>query len=254
MKEKVIDFLCSHRSIREFAPKAVEANILEKLYEVVCCTASSLGMQQSSVIRVTDPEKKAAIAEIATQEYIARAPELWIYCADTHRNTEILKQKDALTNVGFDADHFFQGVTDAALTAQNVNVAVEALEMGGVFIGSILNHTKKIVELLELPEGVFPVLGYIFGYPGQNPQKKPRMPKEYRIFENQYGLSENIVSDLAPYDAIMNTYYDLRDANRRVDTFTDQVVTKYAKSNPIRCELLTVAKEQGFQLEASDKD
>lgn len=53
---------------------------------------------------------------------------------------------------------------------------------------------------------------------------------------------------LADYDEEIQTYYDLRDANRRVDCFTDQVVKKIGTMNPDRNRLTRVAKRQGFRL------
>ena len=46
----------------------------------------------------------------------------------------------------------------------------------------------------------------------------------------------------------MQTYYDLRDVNRRVDSFTDQVVTKAKNPNLIRHKILQDIKDQGFDL------
>ena len=55
------------------------------------------------------------------------------------------------------------------------------------------------------------------------------------------------------YDAEMRTYYDLRDANRRVDSFTNQVVTRLKNVNPKRQEILNVVKKQGFDLKVYDE-
>lgn len=46
----------------------------------------------------------------------------------------------------------------------------------------------------------------------------------------------------------MSTYYDLRDANRRVDSFSNQVVAKLNNVNPKRQEILNIINKMGFDL------
>lgn len=47
----------------------------------------------------------------------------------------------------------------------------------------------------------------------------------------------------------MQTYYDLRDANRRADSFSNQIAKPYANPDEMRREIFKVALEQGFSLE-----
>ncbi len=238
----------SHRSIREFTGDPVSDEDIALLREVAARTASSMGLQQASIVRVTDPEKKRQITEVAGQEYVARAPELWIYLVDIYRNTQIASEKGLETSAALGMDYFFQGFTDAALMAQNVNSAIEALGMGAVFIGNILNDPMRIVEILELPAGTFPVVGQLFGHPNQQPDRKPRMPMQFRFFENRYQRPDSYTAALQDYDREMNQYYDLRNANRRVDTFTDQVVKRLSGENEMRQRMLDWIEENGFLL------
>ena len=92
------------------------------------------------------------------------------------------------------------------------------------------------------------MVGLLFGKPNQAPELKPRMPMEFRVFENSYEKRDDYVTDLTDYDAVMHTYYDLRQANKRVDTFTDQVVTKYRNADVRRNQVLEDAENNGFQL------
>ena len=238
----------SHRSIREFQDKEVEKGKLEALQEVARRTASSMGLQQASILRVTDPQKKKDFALVAKQDYVARAPEVWIFLLDLYRNAEIAREKGSNEHYGLGMDFFFQGWTDASLMAQNVMNAIEALDMGGVFIGNVLNDPKKVIEIFDLPKGVFPVVGILFGYPDQNPQLKPRMDMTFRFFENTYKKEEDYLKSLEDYDLEMQTYYDLRDANKRVDSFSNQVMTKLGHFSENRQKILDFVKEQGFVL------
>jgi len=232
MDNLMIQRQLNHRTIREFKNEGIPEEVFYKLIEVARRTPTSNGMQASSIIRVTDNQKRKAIADVCKQEYVARAPELLILIADQYRNYRIADEKGGYEPSARDMDRFFQGFTDACLTAQNIVNAAEALDLGVVYLGSILNDAEKIIEILELPELTMPVVGLGIGYPNQNPQLKPRMSMDLRLFENTE----------------MQTYYDLRDANKRVDSFSNQVVAKLKNLIPKRSDMLSIMKKQGFDL------
>ena len=238
-----------HRSIREFKDTAIPGEVFDTLMEVARRTATSNGMQSYSIIRVTDPYIKKEIANVCNQEYVGRVPELLIFVVDQFRNNSIAKEKGAETENAADMDRFFQGFTDACLALQNVANAAEAMGLGVMYLGSILNDSARICELLKLPELTFPVLGLGIGYPNQNPQLKPRFENRLRVFENGYRVFENYLEEIKDYDREMTSYYDLRNANRRVDSFSDQVVAKLNISMPNRQGMLKVIEQQGFKVQ-----
>lgn len=90
----------------------------------------------------------------------------------------------------------------------------------------------------------------MFGEPAQKPQLKPRMPMELRTFENAYaeGDEGTYLQTLKDYDSEMTSYYDLRDANRRVDSFTDQLTRVMERSYPERRRVVQAIADQGFDL------
>jgi nitroreductase len=237
-----------HRSIREFSDRTVPEETISTILRVANRTATSNGMQHASIIRVTDPERKRAIAEICRQPYVARTTEFWIFIADCYRNARIAAANGCDADSARDMDRFFQGFTDAALQAQNAAAAIESLGLGCVFFGSILNDPAGIIRILDLPELTFPVLGLGFGYPAQSPQLKPRMPLELRVFENGYRALDDYRESLAGYDAEMETYYDLRNTNRKSETFSQQVVKQLSNPIPGRADIVNVIRAQGFDL------
>lgn len=241
-----------HRTIREFTDEEIPKEVFEQLIEVARRTATANGMQASSIIRVTDREIKKEISEVCKQEYVARASELLIFLVDQYRNSQIAREKGFTGDSNRDMDNFFSSFTDACITAQNIVNAAESLGLGTVYLGSILNDSEKICQILQLPQLTFPVIGLGIGYPNQSPQLKPRMDMKYRVFENKYETFDNYLEELKDYDEEMTTYYDLRDANRRVDCFSDQVVTKYTNANPKRQEILNIVRKMGFDLHLKD--
>jgi hypothetical protein len=126
--------------------------------------------------------------------------------------------------------------------------AAEAMGLGAMYLGSILNDAEKIIEILNLPELTMPVVGLGIGYPNQSPQLKPRMEMDLRVFENTYHKFDNYLEEVKDYDQEMQTYYDLRDANKRVDCFSDQVVSRLKNLIPKRSDMLNIMKNQGFDL------
>ena len=238
----------SHRTIREFSSKVVPEEVISTLLSVANRTASSNGMQQFSIIRITDAAIKRRIAAVCEQEYVGRVPELFIFVADCYRNSRIAYEQGYESKDTCDMDRFFQAFTDACLAVQNMTASIESLGLGAVYFGSILNDLQEIIDILALPEFTFPVLGIGFGYPAQNPQLKPRMDISLKVFENQYRVFDNYSENISGYDKEMQTYYDLRDNGKHSDSFSVQVVKKLRAVREKRVLLLSIAKKQGFDL------
>lgn len=238
-----------HRTIREFTDEPVDKKDLLDILQVANRTATSTGMQGYSIIRVTDKSKREEISKVCNQEYLKRVPELFIFVVDLFRNSRIAREQGHELASEGDMDRFFQGFSDAMLAAQNSTNAIESKGMGVVFFGSILNDPDEIVRILNLPKLTFPAVGLGFGYPNQEPQLKPRMELDLKVFENEYKVFDNYLEEIAEYDKVMNQYYDLRDANRRVDTFSLQVVKRLEGVMEKRSKILNSIRRQGFDLQ-----
>jgi nitroreductase len=245
---ETLDRQLAHRTIREFTDRPVPDDVLGTLTEVINRTATSTGLQSYCVIRVTDPAQRGRIADVCAQEYAARVTELFIFAADAYRNARIARAHGYEGDAVSDMDRFFQGFTDATLAAQNLTNAVESLGMGAVYFGSILNDPQAIIDILDLPEYTFPVVGVGFGYPAQDPQLKPRMPMRLKFFENKYALPDDFDEAIDGYDESMKEYYDTRENGRRSDTFSNQVVKRLTNTIENRTLLMNTARDQGFHL------
>lgn len=249
---KTIENQLNHRSIRAFKDKKVEDETLNTLFNVANRTSSSVAMQSYSIIRVTDSEKRKAISNVCNQEYVETAPELLIFIVDLYRNAQISKEMGENIDDKINMDKFFQGFTDGSIACQNTVVAIESLGMGAVFLGSTLNDSEKIIEILELPAFTFPIVGLGFGYPDQDPQLKPRMNTSLKVFENKYEIQDSYLDSIKDYDRSMEEYYDLRDTKKPLDSFSKQVVMRFTTPNEKRAKILNVIKKQGFKLGLED--
>ena len=74
------------------------------------------------------------------------------------------------------------------------------------------------------------------------------MDMELRMFDNSYKCFDNYTAKIKENDEIMQTYYDLRNINQRVDSFSNQVIAKLKNVNPIRQKIVNTIVEQGFDL------
>lgn len=238
-----------HRTIREFKDEKIDQKVTKKLLEVVNMSASSNGMQNMSIIRVSDQDLKDKLAINGKQEYMRRAPELWIFIVDLKRNYEIAREKGVENDNMIGFDKFIQGFTDAIIAAQNLTVAVESLGMGANYFGNIHNDTKHVIDLLGLPKLTYPAVGVGFGIPNQKPQLKPRLDVNLKTFENSYRTYDSYMDMIGDYDKEMTTYYDLRDSGRKSESFSSQIEKKQGSIIANRNKMFDTLKEQGFVLD-----
>jgi nitroreductase len=244
---ETIKTLLNHRSIRSFTDKQISQEKVDLLISAAQHAATSNFFQQYSIIGVTDPAKKKALAEIGNQHYIAEADRLFVLVIDMHRNAKIAEAKEQSTDVLSSTDFFFRAFSDTVIAAQNVVAAAESLGLGAVYLGSILNDPQAVIDLLRLPKFTFPAFGIAIGYPNQSPQLKPRLPKEAVYFENEYHSMKQPLEELKDYDYDVNQYYDLRDANRRVDTFTNQIAKAVSGTqSEAKKKMLETLRSQGL--------
>ncbi|MDF7669478.1 NADPH-dependent oxidoreductase [Lactobacillus sp. ESL0703] len=244
-----IDNQINHRSIRKFKDQKLTEEQLETLYTVFQHTATSMFMQNATLLHITDEAKRAKIRELCNQQYVGAEGDLFIFVVDLYRNQQIRQQLGKDDGRVHMSDLFMQGMDDTLLAWQNVANAVESMGLGYVPLGTINDHPLAMLDVLDLPELTFPALGMQVGVPDQEPQLKPRLPLQFTTFENDYPRDFQ-VSDLADYDQLVTTYYDLRDSNRRIDSFTKQISGAKLDSHKIdRDQLPELLHQQGLCLD-----
>ena len=207
IENETIKHQLNHRAIRAFKDQTLSEEQLTTLYEVARHTATSMFMQQFSILHITDDGRLHTM------------------------------------------DIFFQALQDTMLAVQNVINAAESMGLGIVPLGTVNDDPKAMLKVLDLPELTYPALGLQVGVPDQEPQLKPRLPLEFTTFENEYPRDFE-VSELKDYDEIVQTYYDLRDANRRIDSFTNQINGKKLNTHQNkRDDIVEAIHSQGLALD-----
>ena len=126
----IIELLQAHRSIRKFQDREIPRPLLETLIRAGQCAATSNHIQAYTVIRVTDRDNRARMAELAGgQQHIVEAAEFLVFCADLKRPTEAAERAGAKVIRGM-TEQLLVATIDTALMAQNVAVAAESVGLG----------------------------------------------------------------------------------------------------------------------------
>jgi nitroreductase len=239
---QVIEQQLAHRSIRSYTGDPIPPEMLETLIRAGQGAASSSFIQAYSVIRVTRPEVRRAVAEAAGgQVWIERAAEFLVFCADLRRIEAACERAGRGPLAGW-TEHGLAAVIDVALMAQNLLLAAESLGLGGVFIGGIRNDPERVAELLGIPRLVVPVFGMCLGWPADAPEVKPRMPMDLILHQDTYRDPSD--EEVAAYDATMAAYYASRSATRKLGDWTTTTAT--AVQGKTREHMLAFLQRQGL--------
>ncbi|HEX8048335.1 NADPH-dependent oxidoreductase [Rhizobium sp.] len=247
---ETLDTLLSHRSVRNYLPKAVPDSVLHLAIAAAQSAPSSSNLQAWSVIAVADEARKSRLNTVAgTQRQIEQAPLLLIWLADLNRPRKIAAD-DGAPAEGLDyVESFLLGVIDAALAAQNAVSALESLGLGTCYIGAIRNDPEVIARELELPEGVFPVFGLTVGYPDPAVPAgvKPRLPQSTVLYRERYDTTPR-PDDLKDYNAALGRF-QAEQAIPLID-WTEQVKNRIGTVEALKGRHLlgAAARKLGFKL------
>ncbi len=238
-----IELLARHRSIRKFTDEVVDPALFTRLIEAGQAAASSSFLQGVTIIRVTDPNKRAALRAAANdQAYVETAPEFLVFCADLSRSMRCCTAHGGTAAKGL-TEQFIIATVDTALYAQNIVIAAESAGLGICYIGALRNNPAKVTELLDLPQQVYPVFGLCLGHPAQDPEVKPRLPVSVTLKTDSYS-TDGEDEAIAAYDEEMRTYYANRPANIKIQGWSDQMAGLLAKEG--RPHMLAFLQSQGF--------
>ncbi|MBS1703962.1 MAG: nitroreductase family protein [Armatimonadetes bacterium] len=184
----------AHRSVRRFTDEAISTETMAGLVAAAQSAATSSNLQSWSAISVQNPEKRHAIAEAcANQKQVETAAAFFVFLADLNRIHRYAVAHE-IDPDGLDtAEMYTVAVIDAALAAERMVCAAEALGYGICYIGALRNHPDRVREILNLPEKTFGIFGLCIGRPAENARAdiKPRLSQDQVWFEEEYPESLN---------------------------------------------------------------
>ena len=172
---ETMKMLYERASCRSFRDEPVPDETLDAVLTAASHAATGGNLQPYSVIRVRDAEVRQRLMVLCgDQPFIGKAPVSLVFCIDFHR----LERWAASENAPFSARrafrHFWISFQDVVICAQTICTAADAMGLGAVYVGTVLECLDELKDLLKLPEGVFPVVMVCLGYPkGQlTPRRK----------------------------------------------------------------------------------
>ena len=201
-----VERFLNHRSVRHFSDEPVPESTIIGLIAAAQSAATSSNLQLWSVVSIQDPDAREKVATlVGNQEQVRTCGWFFAFLADVHR-IQTAAQAAGEPADGLDYTEFYtMAVIDAALAAERMVCAAEALGLGICYIGGLRNDPQGVKKLIGLPEGVFGVFGLCIGWPAEpnTADIKPRLAQEAVWFKEQYELSPNV----AEYDERMREFY-----------------------------------------------
>ena len=191
---EVLRQLHERKSVRVYEDHPVEPEVKRAILEAAIQAPSAGNMALYTILDITDPEKKAALAKSCDdQPFIAKAPVVLIFCADYRRWYDVFcRYVDEVRRP--DMGDLFLAEADALIAAQNAVVAAHSLGLGSCYIGDITENYEYHKKLLNLPQYVVPAAMLSLGYPTQQQLRRPKPPRhpvEALVHENGYDLEKS---------------------------------------------------------------
>lgn len=253
MDNPTLNLIHAHGSVRRYKPDPVPASLIETIVAAGQRASTSSNKQTYSIIAVTDEEKRLALMEIAGgQIQIQQAPVFLTFCADRARLNRVSELRGYEQNFST-IESFLISAVDAAIVAQNTALAAESLGLGICYIGAIRNNAEKVIEILNLPKGVFPITGMTVGVPLHPIRIRPRLPQEAILHWESYNPDQD--EALFAYDQTMietGIYKDrqvpIKGKESEIESYGWMEHTARRVSNPARPELRAIIEKQGFGL------
>jgi len=245
--------LLGHRSIRRFTDQPVDDDTLDLVLACGLSAPSKSDLQQASIIRVRDPDKRQVIAGlIPDMPWIGTVPVFLVICGDSRR----IRRIAGMRGWPFANDHLdavINAVSDAAMVLQNLVTAAEARGLGACPISVVRNHAARIIELLELPPLVFPLAGLCLGHPAHPGYVSLRLPPAVTVHTDRYNDSD-LATQVDAYDRRRDAVYTIpAEKQRHVDEYGVADFYGWSEdkarqtSRPERADLGAVLRRHGLK-------
>ena len=155
------------RSVRAFAPEAVEAEKVAQVLAAANAAPSAGNLQGYEIFRVTRENERAALARAALaraaldQFFVAQAPVVLVFCANQARSAAHYRERGAR----------LYAIQDATIACAFAMLAATALGLSTVWVGAF--DDAAVQRVLGCPD-LLPVAILPIGYPAEEPEPTPR--------------------------------------------------------------------------------
>ena len=243
----------TRRTIRQYTHQDIPETLLNELLTVAMQASNTGNMQLYSVVVTRDAEQKQRLAPAHfNQPMITGAPVVLTFCADVNRFVKWASCRKA--EAGFDNFQTFIAATiDAMLFAQSFCDAAEDQGLGICYLGTTTYNAGPIIEALNLPRLVVPIVTVTVGYPADPlPAQSERLPLAAIVHEETYAdyTPESIDALYAEKEALAVNQRFVKENGKETlaQVFTEIRYTK-ANNEYFSTAFLEVLKKQGFLTE-----
>ena len=176
----------ARRTVRHYSATMPEESLLDLLVASALSASAKSDFQQASILRVTDPAKRAAIGALfPAMPWIGTSPVFFVFLGDARRLQRIGELRGKPVRNGT-LEGFFNASIDAALALQTMILCAESAGLGVCPISVIRNEVDKVGAILALPDLVFPVAGLCLGYPQGEGHVSLRLPRSATSHRDSY--------------------------------------------------------------------
>jgi nitroreductase len=158
MTQPVLEAIYSRRSIREYTDEQVSSGTLREIVKAGVWAPSGLNNQPWRFVVVQDDAVRQKLSE-------------------TTHYSQIVLAAPALICVFLDKSAMYDDVKDhqaAGACIQNMLLAVEALNLGAVWLGQILKQKEKVNRILDVKDEYDLMAVLAIGHPAHRNQKSTR--------------------------------------------------------------------------------
>ena len=165
----------TRRSIRRYADKDVEQQLLSSLLAQASRTQTMGNLQLYSVVVTRSKEGKELLAPAHfNQPMVTQAPVVLTICADFHRTTTWCENRKATPGYN-NFLSFINAAIDALLFTQTFCNLAEEEGLGCCYLGTTVYQPQQIIDALHLPSLVMPVATITLGWPDEEPPLTDRL-------------------------------------------------------------------------------
>ena len=181
------NYFSTRRTIRAYdSDKEVDLSLIRRLIEQAAHAPNTGNMQLYSVILTTDPaEIKALAPSHFSQPAITGAKAVLTFCMDLRRYHRWCVNGGAQPGLN-NLQGYTWAVMDTAIFAQQFVTLAELNGLGTCYLGTTTYNAPEIARLLNLQQGVVPLVTVTLGYPAETPDLPERLDTDCILHIGSY--------------------------------------------------------------------
>lgn len=169
------EVLEKRHSVRKFKQEKISPETVKKLLNAITSAPSAGNLQAYKIVTIKEAQGKRAIADACKgQGFIASAPLILVFFADTEKSSERYSERGKE----------LYSVQDATIAAAYAQLSAVALGLASCWIGAF--DTPALMKACNTPEKMLPVAVIPVGFADETPLGTDRASLESLVHENSF--------------------------------------------------------------------